>query len=61
MHGPVGSIHVWGEYDNWWDLAHHYTGHGANWPHLLHSNPQITNPNLMVPGTKVMIPKELMQ
>lgn len=59
MAALIREIHVWDEHDNWWDVAHRYTGHGANWVHLADANPHITNPNKVPTGTSLFIPMEL--
>ena len=56
---PVAAIHSWDTYDTWWDIAYRYTGSGLNWYALARANPQITNPNRVPVGTRVMIPKGL--
>jgi LysM repeat protein len=44
--------------DTLWGLADIYLGDAYRWPELWKLNPHITDPNLILPGQKIKLPKE---
>ncbi|MDO8282341.1 MAG: LysM peptidoglycan-binding domain-containing protein [Thermodesulfovibrionia bacterium] len=47
--------------DTLWDISNNELKEPMLWPKLWHANPQIANPDLIYPGSKIWIPEELMR
>jgi LysM repeat protein len=57
---PAGSLSpslvVVRKGDNLWSIARSHLGYGSSWPCLARANPQILNPNLILPGQSLSVP-----
>jgi nucleoid-associated protein YgaU len=42
--------------DTLWSLARAHFGHGSDWTCLAHSNPNLRDPNFILPGEQIFIP-----
>jgi nucleoid-associated protein YgaU len=47
--------------DSLWKLARRHLGSGSRWNELLASNPKISNPNHIQPGTLLVVPTTVLR
>lgn len=53
----LAAVHIVVSGDTLYGIAQEYYGNGYLWPDIWHANPSISDPNYIVPGEKVLVPR----